>query len=45
MYGYVALRKESVDRNAAVPSIKPIAVVALRKESVDRNNNPSSAIV
>ena len=34
---YVALRKESVDRNTRkTTSIKPI-FVALRKESVDRN--------
>ena len=33
----VALRKESVDRNASRESIVVFAVVALRKESVDRN--------
>ena len=33
----VALRKESVDRNAADISAKREASVALRKESVDRN--------
>ena len=34
----VALRKESVDRNAGVPTHrKTISRVALRKESVDRN--------
>ena len=34
----VALRKESVDRNGALPLSGPRAHVALRKESVDRNN-------
>ena len=35
---FVALRKESVDRNRIVkPSNRAIFVVALRKESVDRN--------
>ena len=35
---FVALRKESVDRNKMKPRIIPIGVgVALRKESVDRN--------
>ena len=34
----VALRKESVDRNAMNPKKNTVAVtVALRKESVDRN--------
>ena len=34
----VALRKESVDRNAGgFPTIKAMRGVALRKESVDRN--------
>ena len=33
----VALRKESVDRNARPTTRKPIQYVALRKESVDRN--------
>ena len=33
----VALRKESVDRNALHPFICPVSRVALRKESVDRN--------
>ena len=34
----VALRKESVDRNApCCHRITPAAIVALRKESVDRN--------
>ena len=38
-YQGVALRKESVDRNAeAVPAMTKQAHVALRKESVDRNN-------
>ena len=35
--GLVALRKESVDRNANNLSILYNAAVALRKESVDRN--------
>ena len=35
----VALRKESVDRNAAPAAMAVNAVVALRKESVDRNPN------
>ena len=35
--GGVALRKESVDRNAFEIRIAPIDGVALRKESVDRN--------
>ena len=35
---YVALRKESVDRNSiASASIRACITVALRKESVDRN--------
>ena len=35
---YVALRKESVDRNDSDPvTDKAWALVALRKESVDRN--------
>ena len=33
----VALRKESVDRNDALPEIDALKLVALRKESVDRN--------
>ena len=33
----VALRKESVDRNAVRPYDAPMKRVALRKESVDRN--------
>ena len=33
----VALRKESVDRNAAKDRIRVAGMVALRKESVDRN--------
>ncbi len=33
----VALRKESVDRNAAVSTLLELTSVALRKESVDRN--------
>ena len=40
---YVALRKESVDRNpACYSSGHRQARVALRKESVDRNTNPGS---
>ena len=36
--GPVALRKESVDRNAGkAPYMENAVVVALRKESVDRN--------
>ena len=35
---YVALRKESVDRNPHRISMGIAAPVALRKESVDRNN-------
>ena len=35
---YVALRKESVDRNiVSILSITMVRLVALRKESVDRN--------
>ena len=34
---YVALRKESVDRNLQGVMIMSILTVALRKESVDRN--------
>ena len=34
---YVALRKESVDRNAAGRKSAAAPLVALRKESVDRN--------
>ena len=37
MSSFVALRKESVDRNAFVGVISHIMPVALRKESVDRN--------
>ena len=33
----VALRKESVDRNARITSVSSGLRVALRKESVDRN--------
>ncbi len=36
--GYVALRKESVDRNPLLPlPFRAVWIVALRKESVDRN--------
>ena len=35
----VALRKESVDRNALAMSSQEIFWVALRKESVDRNGD------
>ena len=34
---YVALRKESVDRNTTTIIICTVSKVALRKESVDRN--------
>ena len=34
----VALRKESVDRNAIVNTVISCIMVALRKESVDRNH-------
>ena len=34
---YVALRKESVDRNRSGGCQQQVALVALRKESVDRN--------
>ena len=44
----VALRKESVDRNAGHDPAAAAAIVALRKESVDRNtvvvNSPTDAI-
>ena len=43
---HVALRKESVDRNAIGWTTRRCPNVALRKESVDRNNlkeNSSSA--
>ena len=36
---FVALRKESVDRNFNTVQIKIVKMVALRKESVDRNFN------
>ena len=36
-YAYVALRKESVDRNHDAVHSVSAALVALRKESVDRN--------
>ena len=35
---YVALRKESVDRNVDTVQIVIVKMVALRKESVDRNS-------
>ena len=38
MSAAVALRKESVDRNAMSRLIRLLLVVALRKESVDRNS-------
>ena len=37
MDGYVALRKESVDRNMISSILSKPVRVALRKESVDRN--------
>ena len=40
---FVALRKESVDRNDAVQVVIIIVYVALRKESVDRNNIRNAA--
>ena len=36
---FVALRKESVDRNPMIPADSLYAIVALRKESVDRNHH------
>ena len=39
---FVALRKESVDRNPIVPAELTTLFVALRKESVDRNINCNS---
>ena len=41
LYGrpYVALRKESVDRNAKRLKTPCVKLVALRKESVDRNTH------
>ena len=35
---WVALRKESVDRNLAILAYLILSMVALRKESVDRNS-------
>ena len=40
LYGKVALRKESVDRNMAKLLSIECSYVALRKESVDRNRTP-----
>ena len=37
---FVALRKESVDRNSGLGSLLGAGFVALRKESVDRNDCP-----
>ena len=42
---YVALRKESVDRNLYFVALKGRVKVALRKESVDRNIDGQSAVV
>ena len=39
---YVALRKESVDRNMIFARWAHIGKVALRKESVDRNTKPGT---
>ena len=39
---YVALRKESVDRNPLVAGSPIMIGVALRKESVDRNRDDVS---
>ena len=41
----VALRKESVDRNPPMCTIKPMPLVALRKESVDRNFDAVQIVV
>ena len=44
-YTYVALRKESVDRNFLLLQVSLILPVALRKESVDRNwNRPRNSL-
>ena len=40
---YVALRKESVDRNSTGPVSLMVIIVALRKESVDRNSGIASS--
>ena len=42
---FVALRKESVDRNHAIPPVMIARFVALRKESVDRNISMHSSSV
>ena len=42
---FVALRKESVDRNLDDVSLDYKEVVALRKESVDRNNTVQIVVV
>ena len=42
---YVALRKESVDRNTIALAVLSMYSVALRKESVDRNNAVQIVIV
>ena len=42
---YVALRKESVDRNQVVIINTSLLCVALRKESVDRNDNGNAVAV
>ena len=42
VYIYVALRKESVDRNKHTQPAEQVKAVALRKESVDRNSNPTT---
>ena len=41
---FVALRKESVDRNLEAVSMVRWTLVALRKESVDRNNISLDAV-
>ena len=41
----VALRKESVDRNMLMPSMRGRSVVALRKESVDRNGTAAAQAI
>ena len=41
----VALRKESVDRNAGSGECCKVSCVALRKESVDRNLNAMQVVI
>ena len=42
---FVALRKESVDRNDVLAVSDVLQLVALRKESVDRNSPGTSIIL